>query len=290
MLYKMPRLVMKVLLAFAICISLCSELKADDVLTFAVHPYLSAMELIDRFTPLTEYLEEKADKKIKIEISGDYEEHINRIGENSVHFAYMGPAPYVRMVLNYGKKPILARLEIKGKPYFRGAIIARKGSALTSLADLKGKGFAFGDPNSTMSTLVPKFMLKEAGVDVNDLAGYEFLNNHQNVVLGVLLGNFDAGAVKEEMFILYKKRGLKALAKSPPISEHLFVASSLVPADTIESLREALFDLSKHKKGVQIMNTIKKGMTGFVRAEDFNYNNLRAIMATVNSPGWIKNE
>ena len=130
---------------------------ARDAIIMGVHPYLPREILIRRFTPLTAYLSQQLGIPVKLQISKNYESHIENLGNNIFDFAYMGPASYVELTNKYGKHRLLARLEVKGKPYFNGYIITSKNSKLTKLSDLKGKKFAFGSPHSTMSYLVPRY-------------------------------------------------------------------------------------------------------------------------------------
>ena len=258
---------------------------AQKSLTLGIHPYLPAMELVMRFTPLADYLSKKLGRPVTVKVAKNYQEHIDRIGKDNIDIAYMGPAPYVKMADVYGKKPLLARLEIKGKPAFQGMIIVSKKSTLHNLADLSGKHFASGDPDSTMSHLVPRFMLWEAGVNIDKLAGHAFLNSHHNVALGVLIGDYDAGAVKEEVFYKYEKRGLRAIAKTPLISEHLFVTRSTLPLKTVHALRNALYHLKDNEEGRVIMSAIKGSMTGMVPVNDGDYDNLRIILQALEKLG-----
>jgi phosphonate transport system substrate-binding protein len=222
-------------------------------------------------------LSDKTKIKIICTISKDYREHIDMVGQDKVDLAYMGPASYVIMTRKYGLKHVLARLEINGTPLFQGVMITRKNSSISTLHDLAGKSFAFGDPNSTMSYLVPLFMLHEAGIRKDTLARHSFLSSHQNVALGVLMGDFDAGAVKEEVFYEFKERGLKDLAWTPKISEHVFVARSTLPSGTVNSLRNALLTLSDKS----VFSSIKSSMTALVPADNSDYNNLRSIMLSL---------
>lgn len=251
---------------------------AQKSLILSVHPYLSASELINRFTPLCRYLSQKLGENISIRIAKDYDDHIKQIGEDNVDIAFIGPAPYIKMVDKYGKKRILARMEINGKPTFQGVIMVAKSSSFQSLKDLTGKRFAFGDPNSTMSHLVPRFMMWNVGISSDKLESFKFLHNHNNVALGVLMGDFDAGAVKEEVFDKYRHRGLRVLTKTPSISEHLFVANNSLPQDTINSLKRALLNLKNEKEGLYVLSKIKKNLTNMVPAEDKDYDNLRTIL------------
>ena len=257
------------------------NLLADEALIFAVHPYLPATELVKRFAPLADYLGRGIGQPVTLKISKDYKEHIDLVGRGDADIAYMGPASYVRMTDRYGIKPLLARLEIMGKPVFKGAIIVRRESKIHDLADLAGKRFAFGNPASTMSHLVPRYMLIDEGVEISELAGYTHLKTHNNVALSVLVGDFDAGAVKEEVFYKYEERGLRALAWTPAISEHVFVAGSALSPKKADVLRTALYNLKNTGEGEEIMKGIKNTMTAMVPAKDGDYDNLRHILRTL---------
>lgn len=281
---------MRLIYLFAVLIFsalVCSPgiINADDELILGIHPYLPATELVNRFTPLTDYLSRRVGKRVVIDIAKDYKEHIDKIGNNEINIAFMGPVSYVKLVEKYGKKPVLARLEVTGKPTFKGAIITAKDSGVKTLADLKGKRFAFVDPESTMGHLVPRYMMLKAGVGIEDLAEYEFIYNHHNVALGVLAGDFEAGAVKEDVFYEYEKRGLRVLEWTPAISEHVFVTSPLLSKETARALQEALLGLKDEKQGRAIMLKIQENLTGIVPAVDRDYDNLRDIIRTLEKSG-----
>jgi phosphonate transport system substrate-binding protein len=275
-----------VALVVALCIS--SALWAGDGLVLAVHPYKSSSDLIKNFSPLADYLGQKLSIDMRLNISKDYQSHIDLIGSNQVDIAYLGPASYVLLVKKYGQKPILMRQVIQGKAFFQGKIIARKNSPITTLGELAGKRFAFGDPSSTMSHLVPRYMLIEAGVGADKLSEYKFLGSHDNVAMGVLVGDYDAGAVKEAVFYKYKSRGLKVLATTPSIPEHLFVVRSDLPVSTIKALKKALIELNDSQDGHQILVKIKKSITALQPAKDADYDGLRNILAVLAEKGVIQ--
>ncbi len=267
------------LLSFVIFLS-ANQIRANDQLTLWVHPYLPTTELITKFSPLAAYLSKQCGQPIKIKVSKSYESHIKKVGENQIDLAYMGPGPYVKMTHTYGIKPVLACLEVNGKPFFHGMIITRQKSTIKTLQDLQGKRFAFGDPHSTMSYLLPRSMLRQAGVDLGNLKKYEFLGSHNNVALAVLGGYYDAGGVKEGVFYKYQGRGLRMLAKSPAIAEHVFVTSDRLPEATINTLRQALLNL-KDKK---VLSSIKRSVTGMALVKDEDYDTLRAIPHQFDEP------
>jgi phosphonate transport system substrate-binding protein len=259
----------------------------QERLTLAVQPYLAAAELFDRFTPLAIYLSERLEAEVTLELSADYLEHIEKVGHDQVEIAYIGPAPYVRMVESFGEKPILGRIETDGTPDFQGVIIVREDAPFTELSELRNRSFAFGDPNSTMSHLLPRHMLLQEGIDIDDLSGFAFIRNHHNVVLGVLMGTFDAGAVKEEIYEEFEGKGIRMMAVTPRISEHLFVAAATVPPETVATLRRSLQELGESPAGLEILTRIQHDVTGLVPATNEDYDELRTIIQKLAEQGVV---
>ena len=247
---------------------------AQQPLTLLIHPYQTAAALTKNFAPLAEYLSQAIHTPVQVSVSKSYKSHMQQVGAEQFDLAFLGPAPYIQVTHTYGPKTILGRLQISGSPYFHGIIIARKDSPVMHLKDLAGKKFAFGDPDSTMSHFVPRYMLAEAGVDISDLQEHAFLGMHANVALGVIGGYYDAGGIMENTFDAYKDRGIKILAKSPPIPEHLFVAAKHIPSGTVQALRQALYAL----RDPNILSPIKPTLTGIVPTEDKDYDLLRRIL------------
>jgi len=279
----MPRFTRLYYLLFSLSVFIC-PVYADE-LTLGVHPYLTPPELLERFTPLARYLNEKTGHTINVQVSDSYYDHIQRIGNGQLDIAYLGPSLYVELVKQFGQFPLLARMEIKSRPQFQGAIVVRQESSAESLADLKNKSFAFGSPHSTMSHLVPRYMLIQAGINEN-LASYSYLGNHESVALSVLLGQNQGGAVKEEVYEKYKERGLRALAWTPEISEHLFVACTQLAEKEVDVIRQALLNLRQHDPEKVILSALKKNTTALVPVSDQDYDNLREIIKVLDEYGF----
>jgi len=254
-------------------------------LKLGIHPYLSSAEIVRRFKPLADYLGRELKTTVTIEIADSYKTHIRNVGTGAVDVAFMGPASYVILTAEYGPRPILAAFETNGKKTFRGVVVARQESPVTTLAQLKGKRFAFGDRDSTMSHFVPRQMLLAAGVDVAALAGHQFLTNHDNIALGVLAGDFDAGALKEDVFKRYEHEGLKAVAFSREYADHVFVMGAKAPAPLAQGVLTALRELRNRPGGPEILGAVQKNLSALVPAADGDYDNLRAVLKELKAAG-----
>ena len=244
---------------------------AAKPLILAVHPFLPEVEIQQRFAPLANYLGKVLDRDVVVRIGGNYDQHIDAIGTDRVDIAFLGPVSYVRMLERHGSKPLLGRFEVNHQPHLYGVIAMRKDRTLRTLADLKGQRFAFGDPESTMSHIVPRAMLAENGVTLATLAAYKHLGSHSNVALGVLAGDFDAGAMKKEVFDEFAPRGLAALAITPPTPDHLFVTRADLPGRDVARLRQALLQLHALPEGPAILSSLHNGLTAIVPAQESDY-------------------
>lgn len=267
---------------------LTQPVRAQDQLVLGIHPYKTSEKLIKAYLPLARYLTRKVDIPVVLKISADYQTHIDAVGRDQLDIAYVGPSSYVKLYDRYGEKPLLARQAVHGKPTFQGKIVVTENSPIRKLAQLKGKRFAFGDPNSTMSHLVPRYVLQSAGITKKDLKRIGFLGSHDNVALAVLAGDFDAGAVKEAVFYKYETKGLRALATTPALSEHLFVTSNKLDPGLIDRLRDAMLTLHRDPEGKQVLVSIKKGITAMVPVENSDYDNLREILGSLKKSGVLQ--
>ncbi len=262
-------------------------LLAVEPLVLGIHPYRPYTELKQMFAPLAAYLQREIGNPVEVRVGESYAAHLEAVVRGEVTLAYIGPSLFVELLRKTQASPrILARLEVNGKPTFTGRILTRTGSSIHSLADLRGKRFAFGSPESTMSHLVPRQMLFEAGIDLDDLDSYHFYSNHSNVVLAVLAGDADAGAVKEAVYDQYESQGVAAIATTPEISEHLFITSDKTDPILADRLQAALLKLTASNPQTHaLLYPIKHTATALVSGKVEDYQSLEAILQALSKRG-----
>jgi phosphonate transport system substrate-binding protein len=124
-------------------------------------------------------------------------------------------------------------------------------------------------------------MLDKAGVFTDPTSKHQFLFSHNNVALSVLSGDFDAGAVKPAIFKKFEAEGLHTIARTPKIPEHLFVVRNDLPDEQIKQLQKAMLNIKNSNDGMVALRAIKKSITGLVKADHSDYENLQKIMLDV---------
>ncbi|MCL5023633.1 MAG: phosphate/phosphite/phosphonate ABC transporter substrate-binding protein [Nitrospirae bacterium] len=250
-----------------------------DLVRLGVLPLDSPAVMFRKFIPLAEYLTRKLGKTVELKVAVDFESALRDIGQNVTQLCAMGPATYVEGSKKYGLKVLVKALR-NGKPYHHSVIIAREDSSVKSLGDLRGKTFAFADAQSSTGHIIPRAMLKEAGVSIEDLQYYQYLGHHDEVARSVLKGDFDAGAVMEATAQKFVKEGLKILQVSDNIPEFNVCYNVSVAGAELTVIREALISLKNTTaEGSLILKSIGKDCTGFVAGDDSDYEGIKTKMA-----------
>jgi len=250
--------------------------EAKDKLIMGVHPYKPPVEVHKIFKPIADYIAKETGKQVEVQIGQTYEDAGTKIGTGVFDFAYIGPAIYVDAQKQYGLVP-LAIVANNGRPTYHGVITVKKGSSITSLAQLKGKKFAFGARNSNMNHTVPLWMLMNAGVKLTDLKEYSFLKTHDNVAMNIIRGTFDGGGMQPDIAEKYRAQGLEVIATSPELPEHVFVATKSLDAATAKAIQNAL----NSEKAVPVLKGIKESISGAPKFVDADFDISRKIMKEV---------
>ena len=167
----------------------------------------------------------------------------------------------------------------------KSAIFTREHGFISNLNDLAGKSFAFVDRKSTSGYIVPKVMMQEAGVSLDDLASYQFHNYHEDVVKAVLNGEADAGAVMENVAMDNVDKGVKLLSVSDEFPAFVVCASSDTDDAVISDLFDALAGLDGGgPEALRVINSIGFKITGFDKVSDLDFEGVRGLVSRAGGP------
>jgi phosphonate transport system substrate-binding protein len=231
-----------------------------------------------KFSPLAEYLGRKIGKAVELRVAIDFENALKDIGNKFTHICTLGPTTYTEAHKLYAVQLIVKGLR-DGKPHHRAAIVTGVTSDIKSMQDLKGRSFAFGDIKSASGHVVPRLMLKNTGIDLDDLKYRHHFGHYDEVARAVLKGDFDAGAVIESVGQQYKGQGLRILAFSDEIPEWTICSNNSLDEQDISLIKSALLSLNASTaEGSSILQSIDEHYTGFVEAENKDYNGIRTKM------------
>ena len=245
-------------------------------LRVALLPDENASTLIQNAQPLKNYLAATLKKDIEIIVTTDYSSMIEAMRFGRIEVAYFGPFSYV---LAKSRAPAIEAFAVgveRGSPFYNAILIANKAGPVKSLADIKGKPFAFGDQASTSSHLAPRaHILQHAGLEGGKDYKPVHVGTHDAVARAVQTGQIPAGALSKAIFeaLIARKSidpdKLITLAISANIPNYPIV----MQGDLAPALKEAIRGAFLNAKDKEVLKAFR--VEGFVAASDKDYNILR---------------
>ncbi len=164
-----------------------------------------------------------------------------------------------------------------GLPYYRAQISVRADSNINTVADLKGKRFAFVDAASTSGYLFPAAMLKQQGFDPDRFFGQTiFAGSHPNVILAIYRGQVDGGATFEDARDNVRgqfpdvNQKVKPIAFTNPIPNDTWSLNAKLSPDLKAKIKDRLQRIAGTPDGKDALKTLYsiEGLTDTVELTD----------------------
>ena len=136
---------------------------------------------------------------VKLFTPADYDGVIQGLLGGTIDMAWLGASAYAKAYLTDPEavEPVMVKTNMDGSYGYYSVGFARKDRNITSLGDMNGKVFAFGDPNSTSGYLIPSIEIPEAigaSMESGDFFGeVKFVGGHEQTIVAVANGDVDAG-------------------------------------------------------------------------------------------------
>ena len=222
-------------------------------LTVGLPPIENAEEGQRRYTPLADYLSETLGVPVTIRQASAYSGIIQAMEAGEADMAMFGAAAYATAyeVLDGDLVPLAHAVSSTGDRGYFGIVVVAADSPAETLDDLKGQTLAYADPNSASGYLVPSFYLNEMGFGDGHFASTGFSGSHENGILAVVRGTYDAAATwhyTEDNGAVQRMidRGqleadaVKVIWESPLIPSDAWSVRASMPADLQAALLDAL--------------------------------------------------
>ena len=280
----------RVLIVAALSLAFPQGAAAQGVLRVSAIPDEAPTELQRKFKPLGEYLARETGTKVEFTPVTDYAAVVESLATGKLDLAWLGGFTFVQAKLrtNGTAIPIAQRAEDEK---FTSRFIVPAGSGAKTLADLKGKTFAFGSPSSTSGHLMPRFFLLQAGINPDkDFRNLAFSGAHDATVAFVAGGKAEAGVLNASVWDkLVEARNpnalkVRVLATTPPYYDYNWTVRGDLDPALVKKLTAAFLKLDPanpaHKAILDLQRASK-----FIPTKASNYD---GIENAARSAGLIK--
>jgi len=263
---------------------------AQGVLRVSAIPDEAPTELQRKFTPLGDYLKKETGMEVQFTPVTDYAAVVEGLATNKIDLAWLGGFTFVqaRIRTNGGAVPIVQRAEDE---VFTSKFIVPVDSSAKTLADLKGKTFAFGAPSSTSGSLMPRYFLLQAGINPEkDFKTVAFSGAHDATVAFVAASRAEAGVLNASVWdkLVEDKKvdigAVRVFDTTPPYYDYNWTVRGNLDKALVQKLTAAFLKLDP-------ANPAHKEIMGLQRASKFiatKSSNYDGIEQAGKSAGLIK--
>lgn len=269
---------------------LFSAVAADGKPTvrFGFYPSHNREQLTILAEEFCQYLVTRTGLEVAPVVSKDYDDIVEGITKNEIHFAWLSPLSFVKAERK-GNARVMLKSVRGSNPFYWGAIVVRRDSGIESIDDLRGKRMGWTYPSSTAGYIFTKAAIHARGIDPDAYFGANsFIGGYDELVKAVAGGTVDAGAVfandtegSKGAWTQYlnasERRLLKPIFYTKPIPGDTVTGSKLFidgnPKITNQILK-VLLEMGNDKKGQELLTDLYQ-VDYLVDAESGDYDSVR---------------
>jgi len=246
----MPQFLCRLFLSLCLLVGLAHAQERPSKLVVGLLPGESAPTVMRLNEPLRLYLEKRLGIPVELMVGANYAATGEALRFGRLDIAYLGPVTYILQSRRTKLEPFSRPSHAGVGPSFQAVIIVPIDSPAKTLADLKGKEIAFGDPASTSGTWVPRYQLLEAGLASGRDYTLRVLGAHDAVALAVANKKVAAGGLSMPIYNRLLKEGkidskaVRVLAESPAIPEYMWTFRQGLEPAFKEEIRKAFVGVS----------------------------------------------
>ncbi|NRH43565.1 putative selenate ABC transporter substrate-binding protein [Pseudomonas sp. MS15a(2019)] len=266
-------------LAAGLALSLTSLLShAADELRVSAIPDEAPTELIRKFKPLGEYLEQRLGMPVKFMPVSDYAGVVEAMASDRLDLAWFGGFTFVQAQRKAPMNPLVQREEDQ---QFTSKFITAD-PAVKSLQDLKGKTFAFGSVSSTSGSLMPRYFMQQDGIVPEQFfSRVAYSGAHDATVAWVAAGKADAGVLNASVWKKLVDAGkvdtskVRVIATTPAYYDYNWTVRGSLDPQLAAKIKQAFLDLDPAKPADKAILDLQAA-SRFVPTSPDNYKSIEA--------------
>lgn len=254
-----------------------------DVYRFGFDLRSSAQEDSRQYQGLLNYLSNRTGLKFVLAFVRSDQSVTRQFSSGAIDFA-AGAATTIQAMRAGVAAPIALGVSKEGRTTCRAAIVVPLSSELTDIRNLQGKRFAFGDESSTQGHVIPRLMLKNAGLSLSDLGSYVYTTGNLACAEAVIKQEAEGCGMHDVMAAqMAADKKLRILMYSDEYPSGGIIASTALPAVIREKVAKALLEFQPDgRDGSGLYHWERTEMPkGFVAASNSDYHALEMGMAAL---------
>ena len=238
------------------------ESRDGSAIRVAVAAMISAKESVVYYHQLLDFIAKQVGHKIELIQRKTYSEINELLKTGKIDLAFICSGPYATGRQTFGFEA-LAVPQVRGKHSYHSYLIVNQNSAFQDLMDLRGKTFAFTDPESNTGKLVPTYWLVQQKERPKEFFGkIIYTHSHDNSIMAVATSLVDGAAVHEQIWEYFNDKNptftssTRIIKKSQPFGNPPVVASKHLSRQLKANIQRLLMTMHQDPKGKKILDEL----------------------------------
>ncbi|RJE89246.1 phosphate/phosphite/phosphonate ABC transporter substrate-binding protein [Paracoccus onubensis] len=224
-----------------------SELVDPDTLVFAYTPVEDPAVYEDIWDPFIEHLSEVTGKKVQFFAVQSNSAEVEAMRSGRLHIAGFSTGPTPFAVNLAGAVPFALMGSDDGRFGYTLQVFTQADSDIQEMSDLAGKRVAHTSPTSNSGNQAPRALFPALGVVPDEDYEVTYSGSHDQSMLGVVAGDYDAAPVASEVVDRMAERGLydpadvRVIWESEPFPTTSYTYAHNLAPELKEKIEEAFF-------------------------------------------------
>ena len=257
-------------------------------LRVAVAAVISPKGTLESYSPFLDYLEAKLNRPVELIQRRTYLEINDLIERGEVDIAFVCTSAYVEGHDTFGMELLVAP-QVNGRTTYNSILIVPADSQAQSIADLRGKVFAFTDPISLTGRVYPTSLVQALGFTPEEFFARTFFTySHDEAIRAVASGVADGAAVDSlvyEFAVAHDpslKDKIRIIHTSPNFGIPPVVVSPFTRPQVKAEIQSLFLGMVNDPDAQAVLLSI--GVDRFVPIDDSAYDGVRALLDVIPLP------
>ncbi|MHC4315102.1 MAG: substrate-binding domain-containing protein, partial [Planctomycetota bacterium] len=234
----------------------------DNQFRFAVASMVSAEETWVTYKKLIDYVASHIGDEASMILRPSYADVRILLEEKKVDLALVCTGTYIKCS-QAATVELIAVPEFKNDIKYRCLFVVHKNSMIKDIGDLRGRSFAFTDPESNTGCIAPSWVIRKQGNNPKDyFSKIIYTGSHDRSLHALARGLIDGAGVDSLVFYSFiethpeMKENLRVIWESEPFGAPPIVVPAGLPESMRKQLRQIFLSMSQDVQGREILDGI----------------------------------
>ena len=225
-----------------------SQFRDPSTIVFAYTPVEDPAVYANIFSSFLDYLKDCTGRDVMYFNVQSNAAQIEAMRSGRLHVGGFSTGPTGFAVNLAGAVPFAVKGDAEDWQGYNLVVVVQKDSAFQQLSDLKGARVAHVSPSSNSGNLAPHALFPDEGLKPGEDYEPQFSGGHDNSIMGVNSGDYDAAAVASDVFERMARRGqvniddFRVIYRSERFPTSSFAIDSRLEPELREKVLQCFFD------------------------------------------------